>query len=324
VEAVRSQLSSFHTDPELTDLKALGLFISHSRRDLQVTEHEQELLGTLFPTPPQLIVLVKPEKFKPTRFALGLRRGDGLIEADLTRRSFVLPLSGRSERKTREALPQTAVTASQAAMDRPAADVPVAETVITETSVENVKDPKPKRKRVRRLEPRQTERPGAERSPEPDDVNDVIAERTPELLALPSTPIARQREEPSLAPEAARRIGRRRLNTGAAIAASLLCLGICFTWFDWNYLQPPIQLRATSAAGGFVISWSPEETSGDAQAELRISGGGATPRVAQLSVAEKKAGRSAVVVPADDVTVELSVQHWMHERKGIVRVISQR
>jgi len=102
IEKLRAQLRHAPEDPELSGLTALGWFISHSRSKLEVTNREWEWFDSLFPEPWQVLLLIKPEKFAPTRFAFAFH-GDGRGRAsDLAPNAFALPLPGRSDRTKRE------------------------------------------------------------------------------------------------------------------------------------------------------------------------------------------------------------------------------
>lgn len=102
IEKLRAQLRHGPEDPELSGLTALGWFISHSRSKLEVTNREWEWFDSLFPEPWQVLLLIKPEKFTPTRFAFAFH-GDGRDRrSDLASNAFVLPLPGRSDRTKRE------------------------------------------------------------------------------------------------------------------------------------------------------------------------------------------------------------------------------
>jgi hypothetical protein len=75
-------------------LAVVGWFISHSRSDLVVSEREASVFEYLFPDLDSITVLVKPEKFKATRFAflIGHTARDGM------ERSFTLPIVSRRSR----------------------------------------------------------------------------------------------------------------------------------------------------------------------------------------------------------------------------------
>ena len=71
---------------------------------------------------------------------------------------------------------------------------------------------------------------------------------------------------------------------------------------------------------GIVVTWPADETSESNEAELRIWIGRAE-QVVQLSSAEKHAGRAAVPVKGDDITIQLLSHHWLQDRRGMVRLL---
>ncbi len=70
------------SDEELRGLEPVGWFIAHTRSPLRLTEREAELFRRFFPEPKRVTVLVKPERFKPTRFAFLVRGNTGSVNPD--------------------------------------------------------------------------------------------------------------------------------------------------------------------------------------------------------------------------------------------------
>lgn len=95
VAVLHQQLAKAVSDPALANLRAIGWFIAHSRGQLQIRDREAELFNELFPAPGSMTLLVKPERFQPTRFAFLLRAPDGALR-DGTQHAFILPLSRQS------------------------------------------------------------------------------------------------------------------------------------------------------------------------------------------------------------------------------------
>ena len=284
---VRQQLASYTEQPELADLVPVGMFISHSRRDLPVTDDELSLLRELFNESWQCLLVVKPEKFKPAQFVFVLRATLNAGDANVAEAVFVLPSPPRAERKSHrepQPAPQTAV-------------------------VEQAPEPKPKAARTR---PRRTAaklKPLAEVKAEVEEsessVRRVLPARTPPAQALAG-------------PEPKRR-PRTRIVT-FAILLSFVAIAVCFLWFYWNYLEPPIEIHATSQPRDIVLTWPAQTTATAARAQLRIWAGGQN-RVVALSLDERKTGSTTIPVSSSDITIELLASYWLHERRGLVRVI---
>src|SRR5450755_3953739 len=79
-------------------LQVVGWFIAHTRSELRMNETEAALFDEVLPGPGKITVLVKPEKFKATRFTFLVRGADGSLERDGVEQSFVLLLPGRGGR----------------------------------------------------------------------------------------------------------------------------------------------------------------------------------------------------------------------------------
>jgi len=73
LERLVVQLDGAASDPDLTSLKPIGWFLSRTRSPLQLMEREMVLFDYFFPEPGTLTVMVKPERFQPTRFTFLVR-----------------------------------------------------------------------------------------------------------------------------------------------------------------------------------------------------------------------------------------------------------
>jgi hypothetical protein len=97
VALLRQQLAGAASDPELQGLQVAGWFIAHTRSELRLNEREAALFDELFPEPGKITVLIKPERFQPTRFGFVIRESDGRVNPDATQNAVILPLSGRAD-----------------------------------------------------------------------------------------------------------------------------------------------------------------------------------------------------------------------------------
>ncbi len=294
VERIKEQIRSAAADPELAGLEPVGLFVSHSRRELQVEESERQLLASLLPQSAKgavqpglreaqqglrLLVLLKPEKFKPTRFAFVFPD-----EAELN--IFTLPSPVRPPRAKRRAV------------ETPAEESPTGEIAASA---------KPKARRYSR---KATVVALNEAFTEPSE---AAAVPPPE----PDLPAIENEAEPVVVPV---RKTDWRILISAAVVSVVLLLG-CFLYFDWNFLQPPIELHAAAAPGHVTVSWLPEETAGTNEANLHIWSNHGNRRVT-LSPAQRQAGEAIIAATGNDITVELLVHHWLHNRRGVLRVLT--
>ena len=92
------QMESAADDPELQGLDVVGWFLAHTRGPLTLTDREADLCDHYFAHPGMLTVLVKPERFQPTRFGFLVRAEDGSLPRDGTQNAIILPLPGRNAR----------------------------------------------------------------------------------------------------------------------------------------------------------------------------------------------------------------------------------
>jgi hypothetical protein len=97
VALFRQQLGSAATDPGLEGLQVAGWFIAHTRSGLRMNEREAGLFDELFPEPGNIALLIKPERFQPTRFGFLIREPDGRVNLDAAEHAIILPLPGRTD-----------------------------------------------------------------------------------------------------------------------------------------------------------------------------------------------------------------------------------
>ncbi len=98
ISGLKEQLDAASADPDLEGLEAIGWFISHTRRNLQMNDHESVVFDQFFSKPGMITLLVKPERFKPTRFGFLVRDANGELERDATGHAIILPLGAPAGR----------------------------------------------------------------------------------------------------------------------------------------------------------------------------------------------------------------------------------
>jgi hypothetical protein len=286
---LKQQLASYEEQPELSGLVPAGLFISHSRRDLRVGDDELNLLHEFFGEPWQSLVIVKPEKFKPAQFAFVLRSGSASNGTNLAESAFVLPSPPRAERKSRRPPPSVE-------------DVPEP----SDPSQEPKSRAARARKTAAKLKPVEEAQPAAE---------------IKEMSAARGLPMHGGQEQPPAAPIAKSWLHSRLL--AALILLPMIPIAACFTWFYWHYVEAPIEIHAALQAGHIVVTWPPQTTAAASRVRLRIR---ANQQDRQLVVSpdQRNAGRAEIAADSNDVTVELVASYWLHERRGLIRVIGSR
>jgi hypothetical protein len=122
LEVLSTQLAGIGSDAELEGLDPIGWFLGHTRGPLVLTDHEVALFDHYFTAAGMLTVLVKPERFQPTRFGFAVRSKDGSMTRDASGSAIILPLPGRNARASNEPVASIPAPAVSAAAARRAAE----------------------------------------------------------------------------------------------------------------------------------------------------------------------------------------------------------
>jgi len=338
--ALRTQLSSAGSDSELDGLKLLGWFIAHTRSDLEVNERENRLFNELFPEPGKLMILIKPERFQPTRFAFLVRGADGKLAGTTGENAIILPLPGRAERagsgevasipapvsKSRpaKAQPESPGPESEAPLDVKPAAVPSKEST--------AQDPDPLATPATIPVPIEPPLIPAAAAGLPRPPLAPLSMEPPPSHDLPSIEEIRRRRseairqpDPSETRAAHQQITQgiqqdsRRSNARLAIVLFIAAaLGCVVGYFIYLQLPPAvIPLNVEKRSPELIISWPSEQTRDAGYAALRVDDG--DPIV--LSPEQKTQGQAAIHSAGGNVKIELIAQHWMRDSRGILRYV---
>ncbi len=316
LDLLREQIVSAASDPDLAGLTPVGLFIGHTRTALEINDREAGWFDEFFPEPGSLLLLVKPERFQPTRFAFHVRDHSGTVLRNSSGTAFILPLSSQAARTS----------------DQPAASV----------SAPLLRDKPP-------LEPRPSPPPShfppspafAMRQPTgestrvrtagtlpvnspPSDA--VITPIVPS--SIPRRPDLANNNQPDLAyPYASltsRRArpndqGQRSLGVKSAAVLVLAAFLGCIAGY-WAYLRlpsPVIPVSVREQRSQLVVEWPAASTSNTDFAALKVNDGDWL----ALTSAQKNAGQAVVAAPPGDVKIDLIAKHWLRDSRGIVRYV---
>lgn len=326
---LEQQILSAASDPELNGLDVMGWFIAHTRGPLKLTETERLLFDRFFSGPNRLTALIKPERFRPTRFGFLTRDHAGQMSTDATSIAMILP-SLSSQGRGREG----PVASIAAPLDTPATRPP---------------DHAPAEGNHKPLRPH-TEEPAA---PVHDRAgsSDIDVQTAASEYPAPQMESLTRKAPVSVTPTASKPFQEERVSPAAAITRRLpdreaprtrqkdtavrdyrkahgiqfvlvllaaALLGCCVGY--WAYLQLPsavISLAVNKQENRLLISWSPAQTRTSSYAAIRVNGG----ELVALSTAEKIAGHTVVANTANDVKIELIAQHWLRDSHGIVRFV---
>ncbi len=100
LDQLSAQIAAAASDADLQGLELVGWFLAHTRGPLVLTDREADLCDHYFSHPGMVTVLVKPERFQPTRFVFLVRAADGTLPHDVSKNAIILPLPGRSAKAT--------------------------------------------------------------------------------------------------------------------------------------------------------------------------------------------------------------------------------
>ncbi len=351
---LKQQLANAASDPELESLQPVGWFIAHTRSELRMNERELALFDELFPEPGRMTLLIKPERFQPTRFGFLVRDSDGRMNTDATCDNVILPLLGRSTQmpgseagasspgerpKPREALFKEGERRVDKLPVTPAEVLPQTVPVLLESEAmagSRIQTPEPVQEqhssrfsRALSREPRSPEVTPGSSSPAEKRVSERASEALVKATALPPLedirkvrPLELQRRalDPNDRQYQIRPAGRAWAVNLRLVAIFLLVAVLGCAVGYWTYqriLPPPIPLTVEPKTSTLLVSWPAYETREAGFAALRIDDGNPMP----LTPEQKAAGEAEISLSAADVKVELIVQHWIGDARGIVRYV---
>lgn len=84
------QLEAAEADPQLQVLEPLGMFVSHTRSEVSLTEEDLEIFDRFFPERWQVALVLHPVKSGHTRAGFFVREKDGMVQRERSYREFVI------------------------------------------------------------------------------------------------------------------------------------------------------------------------------------------------------------------------------------------
>jgi hypothetical protein len=322
LQKLREQLSSYQSDEDLQGLRPVGWFIGHTRSPLEMNDREAAWFEEFFPGEGSVTVLVKPERFQPTRFGFLMRDENGRIGRDATRAAVILPLSAQL------AVPPRRSSSPTSAPNRmePRVVPEEAEVEIPESAAELPFSSLPEPQFPSAPEPSLSSFPTGSQLSSSGRVTRVREVRTPRPPVMQEAPVVRSSEPhfPYAAiPQNQRRPERRKDATFGWKSVAILVLAAflgCLVGY-WAYLQLPSPVIPVSVReqqhGQLVVEWPSAQTQDVDYAALQINDG----QWVSLSSVEKTTGRAVVTVPNGDVKIDLLAKRWLRDSRGIVRYI---
>ncbi|MBV8809652.1 MAG: hypothetical protein JO033_13345 [Acidobacteriaceae bacterium] len=356
---LREQIAGIDADPDLAGLEVVGWFIAHTRGSLKLTEKELALFNEFFPGPGKLTVLVKPERFQPTRFGFLVRNEKEHMPTDASQSAIILPLPGRAKanggpvpsipapRDQAASVPvptSTALSSPVPASTTPSSSIPPApdRTTVVSPATADTAVQKPTEDTAQAAPPQKPKDavPLGDKRPEAKPPAPVPFIRETRILesraASAGPPLPRTAAPPGLSRpveplpavptrdsptrrRAARSEEARPSRIQFALVLLMAALLGCCVGY-WAYLQLP------SAIIPLTVRAQPGTLVVSWPANETRGLGYAAIRIddakpVPLSPAEKYAGETAVPAKSDNIKVELIAHHWMRDSRGIVRFI---
>jgi hypothetical protein len=292
------------SDSELKGLERVGWFVSHTRSAPEMTARESEIFERYFPGASRVTLVVKPERFQPTRFVFSVRKPDGKTPKRDGQTAVILPLPGRaSSAAPVQSIPapdRNEILRRQSAPER-----------VKETESKDVPLPAPATNSAH-VAPKPAVEPEV-----PPTIDDIRRRRSEQLRG--SIAEEEWRNKPA---------EQKRTATGAKSASISLALVLVFASLlgcvagYWAYLQLPpanIVLRVEKLPSALLVRWPAEQTRGSNLAAIRIDDGQPMP----LTDGQKSAGQIQINPSSDNVKVELISHHALRDSRGIIRYLRQ-
>ncbi len=358
LERLMVQLDTAASDPELASLKPVGWFLSRTRSPLQLIERELALFDLFFPEPGMLTVMVKPERFQPTRFTFLVRDREGKVARDAGPPPVILPLPGRGTSSADQSVPATPAPVTSPAEPQPElqAEAPTLPDIVPVAKSPVAKSEAPVAKALENVSETPTETPpwnkfdlaqvplgfdaaAVPSAPKSDEEPERLSQLAvaPSSAALISTRKRSRRAEQSSVPRGAPPprtmpelpdpyeqldllTKKKPPSTGLRLflVLPLAALLGCAVGY-WGYLQLPSPIIPLQVRGlSRTVLVSWPPEDTRNAVYAAIRVNDATPLL--LSSEEKAAGQVELSA-SPDIKVELIARNWMRDSRGIVRFV---
>ena len=115
--SLQEQMQRGQTDPQLEEMLAVGLYVSHTRSEIALSEADLNLYNTYFAEPWQVVMVVRPGRAGAMRAGFFMRESGGAIRSDACYSEFNFPdrLAGVLDRPR----PERAASAGANGGERP-------------------------------------------------------------------------------------------------------------------------------------------------------------------------------------------------------------
>jgi hypothetical protein len=89
--ALEVQLNQDQADPHLEGMMSIGLFVSHTRSEIALSEPDLDLYNTYFEAPWQVVMVIRPGRAGAMRAGFFMRESDGAIRSEACYLEFNFP-----------------------------------------------------------------------------------------------------------------------------------------------------------------------------------------------------------------------------------------
>ena len=89
--ALEAQLTQDQADPHLEGMISVGLFVSHTRSEIALSESDLDLYNTYFEAPWQVVMVIRPGRAGAMRAGFFMRESDGAIRSEACYLEFNFP-----------------------------------------------------------------------------------------------------------------------------------------------------------------------------------------------------------------------------------------
>jgi hypothetical protein len=356
LDVLHAQIEGAAADPELEGLHVVGWFLAHTRSPLTLTDREVELCDHYFNHPGMITVLVKPERFQPTRFGFLVRGANGSLSRDGVANAIILPLPGRNAKGSSGPMasipaPTTTTAAAKRTAEIPSAPSPVSEaaapvvertqppaSAVPATQPMNRSARRQRRLSVEQVVPKQEADADSAQAKENEshDVAAALPGGGPggELIPTRRRGVAAKASDRSLmlrplpqeenTPDAYRQMELLTQKKPASSTARMVLvlplaalLGCLVGWVLFLQVPPPIIPLMVKARGeNVIVTWPAEQTRSAIYAAVRVDDSTPVP----LTPEEKSTGRVEVQA-RPDMKVELIARNWIRDSRGIVHYV---
>ncbi len=284
---LEDQLANVHKDPEIARLEVVGWFRTRTKGGVFLSDGDLAFYDRFFPGPGDIVLVVRPQMYEPSRAGYFFRESDGVIRAQSSYNEFELE-------NRRRRLPLSFDPARPPRRPRPPVEVP------SEEPPDAAAAP-----------PLQEPRPGGQSRLGFDPANPALGTDPVAPTLAPRAPRGSTAVKPDLEPDRKPQLSRRRKTVLAAVAVLVvLCVVVLGVPAIQGAREAALNLDARDISGQLVVDWNrtADALESATGGQMRIVDG-AQEKVIDLSVDEVRGGTLVYQRRTGDVELHLTITH---------------